>query len=200
VRFIGNRSSGKMGAAIAASAQRRGANVTLIAGAMDVDPPAGVAVMRAMTADDMYKAVDSVFAQADLLVMSAAVGDYHVKDRAGGKVKKTEGWALSLEPNPDILKEMGKRKNGQTLVGFAAETDEPEKHGIEKLTAKNLDMVVINDVSRSDIGFNSDYNEVTIITKSGQTRRVSRSLKSHIAEEILDLAVSIRDAGSGERA
>lgn len=200
VRFIGNRSSGKMGVAIASSAQKRGANVTLIAGAMDVEPPAGVTFIRAMTAEEMYKAVDAVFGKADMLVMSAAVGDYHVNNRADGKVKKTEGWTLALEPNPDILKEMGKRKNGKTLVGFAAETEDAEKHGVEKLTGKNLDMIVINDVSRSDIGFNSDYNEVTIITRSGVVKRVNRSLKAHIAEEILDLAGAIRNATINEKA
>lgn len=195
VRYIGNRSSGKMGVAIASAAARRGAKVTLIAGAMDVEPPMGVKILRTMTANDMFNAVAGVFATADMLIMAAAVGDYHVNGRSGGKVKKMEGWTLSLAPNPDILMEMGKRKDGQTLVGFAAETENAEEHGREKLKNKNLDMVVINDVSRNDIGFNSDFNEVTIVTKSGAVERIPKSPKTHVAEKILDSALASR-AGS----
>jgi phosphopantothenoylcysteine decarboxylase/phosphopantothenate--cysteine ligase len=192
VRYIGNRSSGKMGVAIAVAALRRGATVTLIAGAMDVEPPVGVTVLRAMTAQEMLQAVDEAFETADMLIMSAAVGDYHVNARPGGKVKKMEDWTLSLAPNPDILMEMGKRKNGQTLVGFAAETENAEKHGREKLESKNLDIVVINDVSRGDIGFNSDFNEVTIITRSGALERIPKSPKTQVAEKILDTALVVR--------
>lgn len=192
VRYIGNRSSGKMGVAIASSAARRGAVVTLIAGAMDVEPPMGVAVVRTATAEEMFHAVDEAFKTADMLIMSAAVGDYHVNGRSGGKVKKTEGWTLSLAPNVDILLEMGRRKNGRTLVGFAAETENAEEHGLDKLKSKNLDMIVINDVSRDDIGFNSDFNEVTIITRPGTVEQVSKSLKTQVAEKILDAALTVR--------
>jgi phosphopantothenoylcysteine decarboxylase/phosphopantothenate--cysteine ligase len=192
VRYIGNRSSGKMGVAIASCAARRGATVTLMAGAMDVEPPGGVTVIRTATAEEMFHAVDEAFKTADMLIMSAAVGDYHVNNRVNSKVKKTEDWTLSLAPNMDILMEMGKHKNGQTLVGFAAETENAEKHGLDKLEAKNLDMIVINDVSREDVGFNSDFNEVTIITKSGTVERIGKSLKTQVAEKILDAALAVR--------
>lgn len=192
VRYIGNRSSGKMGVAIASSSARRGAVVTLIAGAMDVEPPMGVTVVRTATAEEMFHAVGEAFKTADMLIMSAAVGDYHVNNRVDSKVKKTEGWTLCLAPNTDILLEMGKRKNGQTIVGFAAETENAEEHGLDKLKTKNLDMIVINDVSRDDIGFNSDFNEVTIITRSGTVERVSKSLKTQVAEKILDAALTVR--------
>jgi phosphopantothenoylcysteine decarboxylase/phosphopantothenate--cysteine ligase len=192
VRYIGNRSSGKMGVAVAIAALRRGATVTLIAGAMDVEPPTGVTLLRAMTADEMLQAVAGAFETADMLIMAAAVGDYHVNGRTGGKVKKMEDWTLSLAPNPDILMQMGKRKDGQTIVGFAAETEKAEEHGREKLKAKNLDIVVINDVSRGDIGFNSDFNEVTIIAKSGAVERIPKSPKTLVAEKILDAALGIR--------
>ncbi|MBF0293012.1 MAG: bifunctional phosphopantothenoylcysteine decarboxylase/phosphopantothenate--cysteine ligase CoaBC [Nitrospinae bacterium] len=193
VRYIGNRSSGKMGVAIASAALRRGATVTLISGAMDVEPPTGVAFTQAMTADEMLNAVGEAFKTADMLIMSAAVGDYHVNGRSGGKVKKKEDWTISLAPNPDILMEMGKRKESQTLVGFAAETERAEEHGLEKLRNKNLDVVVINDVSRKDIGFNSDFNEVTIITKSGAVEKIPKSPKTTIAGKILDTALAVRD-------
>lgn len=192
VRYIGNRSSGKMGVAIAVAALRRGARVTLISGAMDVEPPMGVAFTQAMTAEGMLRAVEEAFKTADMLIMSAAVGDYHVNGRSASKVKKKEDWTISLAPNPDILMEMGKRKEGQTLVGFAAETENAEEHGREKLRDKNLDVVVVNDVSRKDIGFNSDFNEVTIITKSGKVERIPKSPKAQVAEKILDTALAVR--------
>ncbi|MBI4666287.1 MAG: bifunctional phosphopantothenoylcysteine decarboxylase/phosphopantothenate--cysteine ligase CoaBC [Nitrospinae bacterium] len=194
VRFIGNRSSGKMGVALAEEAFQRGADVTLIAAAMEVEPPASVTVERVESAEELYHALSGKFDGADMLIMAAAVGDYRSAGLNGGKVKKMESWSLTLEPNRDILFTLSRRKTAQFLVGFAAETENAVEYGREKLEYKNLDMIVINDVSRKDIGFGSDYNEVTMITRSGAMESVARSEKPKVARAILDLAVKERNA------
>lgn len=191
VRFIGNRSSGKMGSALALAAKRRGADVTLITGSMEVPAPEGVKVIEAPTAKEMLLQVGSHFGSADILIMTAAVGDYRVMDVVEGKGKKKESYKLSLKPNPDILAEMGRRKKGQTIVGFAAETDNPEENGRAKLMEKKMDMVVINDVSNAKTGFGSDYNEILIVTRSGKAVKPPKALKSELAEIILDIAIQI---------
>ncbi|VAX18458.1 Phosphopantothenoylcysteine decarboxylase / Phosphopantothenoylcysteine synthetase [hydrothermal vent metagenome] len=186
VRFIGNRSSGKMGIAIAKAALMRGAEVSLIAGALEVDPPEGMEIVKAETAEKMLEQVSARFDSADALIMSAAVGDYHATHVSTEKVGKKEEWDIKLVKNRDIILEMSRRRRGQALVGFAAETSDIEKRGREKLLRKNMDMIVINDVSRPDIGFGSDENEITIITRKGETRKTSKMAKSDIAEIILD--------------
>lgn len=195
VRYIGNRSSGKMGVAIASAASRRGAKVTLVSGAMETHPPKGVENIRVDTAEKMLKVVGEKFCDADILIMAAAVGDYRAQTVADGKVKKRDSWTITLTPNPDILAEMGKIKKDQTIVGFAAETDNAMQNGQEKLVKKNLDMIVVNDVSREDIGFGSAYNEIMIITKSGKILTPPRALKHDLADIILDTAMTVRSDG-----
>lgn len=186
VRFIGNRSSGKMGVVIAKAAAMRGAEVSLIAGALELSAPEGMETVKAETASKMLAEVSARFDGADALIMVAAVGDYHAADIATEKVEKKEEWDIKLVKNRDIISEMSRRRSGQVIAGFAAETEEIERRGREKLLRKNMDMIVINDVSRSDIGFGSDDNEVTIITRKGETRQLAKMAKSDLAEIILD--------------
>jgi len=187
VRFIGNRSSGKMGIAIAKAAVMRGARVSLVAGSLEVRPPEGMELVRAQTAVKMLEEVSARFDSADVLIMAAAVGDYHADHVSSEKVSKKEEWDIKLVRNPDIIAEMSRRRrSGQVIVGFAAETNDIETHGREKLLSKNMDMIVINDVSRSDIGFGSDENEVTIITRKEDARKLDKRSKPDIAQIILD--------------
>jgi phosphopantothenoylcysteine decarboxylase / phosphopantothenate---cysteine ligase len=187
VRFVGNRSSGKMGVAVAREARRRGADVTLVAANLAVDAPDGVDVVQAPTAADLAR---EVLARegADVVVMAAAVGDYRpVEPLAGKRSKDGKRWAVELEPTEDVLAELGRRRrNGQLLVGFAA--DEGER-GLErartKLTNKGGNLLVYNDVSRTDIGFESDWNELVLLTEAGE-RAVSRRSKEECAVAILD--------------
>jgi phosphopantothenoylcysteine decarboxylase / phosphopantothenate---cysteine ligase len=187
VRFVGNRSSGKMGVAVAREARRRGADVTLVAANLAVATPQGVDVVQAPTASDLAR---EVLARdgADVVVMAAAVGDYRPVDPVAGKRPKDgRGWAVELEPTEDVLSELGRRRrNGQILVGFAADEGEP---GLErartKLTNKGGNLLVYNDVSRTDIGFESDWNELVLLTAAGE-RAVSRRSKEECAVAILD--------------
>jgi phosphopantothenoylcysteine decarboxylase/phosphopantothenate--cysteine ligase len=187
VRFVGNRSSGKMGVAVAREARRRGAHVTLVAANLAVATPQGVDVVQAPTASDLAR---EVLARdgADVVVMAAAVGDYRPVDPVAGKRPKDgRGWAVELEPTEDVLSELGRRRrNGQILVGFAADEGEP---GLErartKLTNKGGNLLVYNDVSRTDIGFESDWNELVLLTAAGE-RAVSRRSKEECAVAILD--------------
>jgi phosphopantothenoylcysteine decarboxylase/phosphopantothenate--cysteine ligase len=187
VRFVGNRSSGKMGVAVAREARRRGAAVTLVAANLAVAAPDGVDVVEAPTAAALAR---EVLARdgADVVVMAAAVGDYRPVDPASGKRPKDErSWAVELEPTQDVLAELGRRRrNGQVLVGFAADEGE---HGLErartKLTNKGGNLLVYNDVSRTDIGFESDWNELVLLTADGE-RAVSRRSKEECAVAILD--------------
>ncbi|MBI5815234.1 MAG: bifunctional phosphopantothenoylcysteine decarboxylase/phosphopantothenate--cysteine ligase CoaBC [Nitrospinae bacterium] len=192
VRYIGNRSSGKMGVALAREAALRGADVTLIAAAMEACAPDGVNVVKVETAIQMQKAVHIAFEEAHILVMAAAVGDYRVEEVPDKKVKSMEHWQVNLTPNPDILAGAGQRKGDRMTVGFAAETERALEYGREKLAEKNLDMIVVNDVSRRDIGFGSDFNEVTIINKDGVTANIGRDLKENVARKIFDEIMSLR--------
>jgi phosphopantothenoylcysteine decarboxylase/phosphopantothenate--cysteine ligase len=187
VRFVGNRSSGKMGVAVAREARRRGAAVTLVAANLAVAAPAGVDVVDAPTAADLAREVLDRD-DADVVVMAAAVGDYRpVEPVRGKRPKDGKSWAVELEPTEDVLAALGKRhRNGQILVGFAA--DEGER-GLErartKLTNKGGNLLVYNDVSRTDIGFESDWNELVLLTAAGE-RTVSRRSKEDCAVAILD--------------
>ena len=189
VRFLGNRSSGRMGVALADESRKRGAAVTLLAANLAVAPPRGVEVVETPTADAM---LDAALARgdSDLVLMAAAVADYRPAQRLDAKrPKDDQGWHLELEPTADVLQSLGERRtNGQVLVGFAAETG-PEglARAREKLDRKRVDLVVYNDVARDDIGFDADENEVVLVTASG-TRRVGKASKDRIAATIVDTA------------
>jgi phosphopantothenoylcysteine decarboxylase/phosphopantothenate--cysteine ligase len=188
VRFLGNRSSGRMGVALAAEARRRGAKVTLLASNLAVPPPEGVEVVAAPSAADVEREARNRAGAADVVVMAAAVADYRPAERIDGKRAKTnDTWQVELEPTVDVLALLGRtERNGQVLVGFAAETGEA---GLERkrgmLADKNLDLVVYNDVSVSGIGFDALDNEVTLVTKAGE-RQLPRAPKDEIAAEIVD--------------
>jgi phosphopantothenoylcysteine decarboxylase / phosphopantothenate---cysteine ligase len=187
VRFVGNRSSGKMGAAVAGEARRRGAEVTLVASNLAVQPPDGVEVVQAPTAADLAREV-LARDDADVVVMAAAVADYRPAEPAAGKrAKGSDMWTIALEPTEDVLAELGRqRRNGQILVGFAAdEGEEGLVRARTKLTNKQGNLFVYNDVSRSDIGFDSDWNELVLITAAGE-QLVSRRSKEECAVAILD--------------
>ena len=189
VRFLGNRSSGRMGVALAAEARRRGAHVTLLAANLAVAAPPGVEVVEAPTADAMLTAALER-ADADLVLMAAAVADYRPAEPTGEKRPKDERpWQVSLEPTTDVLRTLAERRtNGQVLVGFAADQGE---HGLararEKLGRKRVDLVVYNDVARDDVGFDSEENEVVLVTARGE-RRVAKAPKDRIAAAIVDTA------------
>jgi phosphopantothenoylcysteine decarboxylase/phosphopantothenate--cysteine ligase len=187
VRFLGNRSSGRMGVALAAEAERRGAEVTLVGANLAVPVPGGVELIPAPTAADMAREV-LARADADLLVMAAAVADYRPAATHDGKrPKDTNWWTVELEPTLDVLSVLGeKRMNGRLLVGFAAEaSDDGLERARRKLHNKGVDLVVYNDVSRDDIGFDAVENEVVLLTKGGE-RPVARARKEAVAAEILD--------------
>ena len=160
VRYIGNRSSGKMGYAIAEQAARMGANVILVSAPTSLAVPSGVDFVPVDSALSMQNAVESRYGEVDVVIMAAAVSDFRVLHKAEQKIKKMESMTLELVKNPDILQGLGAKKNHQILVGFAAETEHVIKYGQDKVTRKNLDMLVANDVSKSNAGFNVDTSEV----------------------------------------
>ena len=189
VRFIGNRSSGKMGIAIAREAAARGATVTLVLGPATIAPPPAMEVVRVQTADEMRSAVVDRFAAADVVVMAAAVADFRPKAPNESKMKKEAGIPdLMLEPTPDILAELGERRRpGQFLVGFAAETDDVENAGREKLRSKHLDALVANAVGRAGTGFGSESNEATILVADGRDVPMRTWSKAALASAVCDL-------------
>jgi phosphopantothenoylcysteine decarboxylase/phosphopantothenate--cysteine ligase len=194
VRYIGNRSSGKMGLALAAQAVRRGAVVTLIAANVAEPAPAGVRVVEVHTAAELERACEKEFDRTDVLVMAAAVADFRPASPAPDKLKKDQGVPkLELEPTADVLSALaGRRRADQALVGFAAEHgDRAVEYGREKLRRKGLDAVVVNDVSRPGIGFDAEENEVTIVTAAGE-RRVAQASKSLVAQAVLDEVERVR--------
>ncbi len=187
VRYIGNRSSGKMGYAIAAAAAKRGAVVTLVSGPVALTAPAGVNVIRVESALQMREAVLSVFSAVDIVIKAAAVADYRPESAADQKIKKTsEVMMVTLTKNPDILAELGKLKTGQFLVGFAAETQELAANALEKLRRKNLDMLVANDVTLPGAGFESETNIVKIFSKDGSVEELPQMSKTELAGVLLD--------------
>ena len=191
-RFIGNRSSGKMGYAIAEAAQRRGADVTLISGPTALPPPAGVKLCRVETALEMRDAVLNVFDSAHIAVMAAAVADYRPQTFSAEKIKKTDDHiALSLERNPDIAAALGKRKKGQILVCFAAETNNLLENARSKLINKNCDLMVANDISAKGAGFEEDTNIVTLLDSSDKPEKLPLLSKREVADIILDRAVAM---------
>jgi phosphopantothenoylcysteine decarboxylase/phosphopantothenate--cysteine ligase len=189
VRYIGNRSSGRMGFALAAEAANRGATVTVIAANVALDPPAGITVVAVDTAAELKAASEQRFEECDVLLMSAAVADFRPAAPADAKLKKDGGPpALELEPTDDVLSALAaRRRPGQVLVGFAAEHGEGAiEYGRGKLKRKALDAVVVNDIAAPGIGFDADENEVTILSRDGTTQHVPRASKALIAAAILD--------------
>ncbi|HTR73016.1 MAG TPA: bifunctional phosphopantothenoylcysteine decarboxylase/phosphopantothenate--cysteine ligase CoaBC [Solirubrobacteraceae bacterium] len=195
VRFVGNSSSGRMGLALAMAARGRGAEVTVIAANVALPAPAGVAWREVRTAAELREACTLEFPAADVLLMAAAVADFRPATPAAGKIKKDgrEGLSVELEPTVDVISELAThRRADQTLIGFAAEHGERAlEQGRAKLAGKGLDAVVVNDVSRPDIGFEVDDNEVTIVTAAGE-RHVPRAAKARVAEAILDAVERLR--------
>ena len=193
VRYIGNRSSGKMGYAIAEVAKKRGAEVTLVSGPSALTAPAGVKLVRVETAAQMRQAVLEFFDEADIIIKAAAVADYRVREVADQKIKKNDDeLVLVLEKNPDILFELGqKKKSGQILVGFAAETQHLLEYAKAKLEKKNLDMIVANDVSRKDAGFNVDTNAVKLLYRDGTVQELPVMTKYKLANELLNMVIKL---------
>jgi phosphopantothenoylcysteine decarboxylase / phosphopantothenate---cysteine ligase len=219
VRFLGNSSSGRMGFALAQAASARGARVTLVAANVALAPPPGVACRSVVTAAELRRACEEEFPACDVLLMAAAVADFRPAAPAPGKIKKSgrERLELELEPTDDVLAGLAsERRDGQTLVGFAAEHGARAiEHGRQKLATKGLDAIVVNDISRTDIGFDVDANEVTILTAAGPLVprapdgqsdgsgaspapddgvRVPRASKAAVAEAILDVVERLRTA------
>ncbi len=196
VRYLGNRSSGKMGYALAEAALRRGAKVVLVSGPTALKPPTAAETVFVETAQQMRSAVLDRWEQADLIIMAAAVADFHVKNAANEKIKRNGSMELQLEPNPDILADLGSLRQaaGKTkpmLIGFAAETEHLLDNARSKLAKKNVDAIVLNDVSRAGIGFNSDRNEVTVVTAK-DTVAIPEASKLDVAIKILDCAMRLR--------
>jgi phosphopantothenoylcysteine decarboxylase/phosphopantothenate--cysteine ligase len=197
VRYISNRSSGKMGYALAEAAASRGAKVVLVSGPVQLAPPGGVEVVRVKTAREMRDAVMARLEASDIVIKSAAVADFHLAQVPQQKVKKTAArMSLELDPTPDILAEVGRKKTHQLLIGFAAETQNLAQEARRKLEAKNCDMVVGNDVSGTETGFESDLNEVVLALRTGEMVQVGRASKREIADRILDEAMKLRLHGS----
>ncbi len=195
VRFVGNRSSGRMGVALAEEARRRGASVTLLAANLAVPAPADVTVVQAPTAADMHREAMAV-RSADVVLMAAAVGDYRAADVLTGKrAKDGDGWSIELVPTADVVRDLGAaRTDGQVLVAFGAEHG-PE--GLERkrrmLADKHVDLVVYNDVGRSDIGFDATENEVVLVTRAGE-RLVPKAAKTAVAGAVLDEVEALLEA------
>lgn len=187
VRFLGNRSTGRMGFAVAAEAAARGASVTLVRGPTDLRPPAGVEVVRVETAAQMREAVVSRFGDADAVVKAAAVADFRPADPTGEKLKKEAGPpSIRLEPTADILAELGERKGDRVLVGFAAETSDLEEAGRKKLAAKHLDLIVVNEVGRAGTGFGSETNRAMLLAADGDDVPLREWTKRDLASTICD--------------
>jgi phosphopantothenoylcysteine decarboxylase/phosphopantothenate--cysteine ligase len=193
VRYISNRSSGKMGYALAEAAAARGARVILVSGPVHLPEPPNVTVVRVKTAREMFKAVMDHLPEASIIVKSAAVADYQMGEIPKQKVKKTATrFSIELEPTLDILAEAGRRKGDRLLIGFAAETQNLLEEARRKLASKNCDMVVANLVSQEGIGFESDQNEVTLVLRSGEAIPLQRAEKREIAEQIFDRVMGLR--------
>lgn len=197
VRYIGNRSSGKMGYAIAAKAAMRGAEVILVSGPSALQAPAGVKLVRVESAAEMRDAVWKEYEAVDAVIMSAAVADYRVKAAAPEKIKKTQDeWMLPLVKNPDILYELGRHKKRQILIGFAAETQNVLEYARGKLEKKNLDYIVANDVTEDGAGFNTDTNRILMISRTGEVERFPLMRKTELADIILDRLETWKDKAS----
>jgi phosphopantothenoylcysteine decarboxylase/phosphopantothenate--cysteine ligase len=193
VRYLTNRSSGKMGYQLAQAAQRRGARTLLISGPTKLDPPSGVELIAVRSTEEMRVQVLKHLPETSIVIKAAAVSDFRPKAIAGQKIKKDEqSLVLELVPNPDILKEVGAKKEGRILVGFAAETQSVLQNGQNKLQEKSLDLLVANDVSQAGAGFDGDTNIVTILTRDGHQVQLDRRPKAEVAHEILNQILAFR--------
>ena len=199
VRFITNRSSGKMGYAIANAAKRRGGRVILVSGPTRLSvPKEGIALIRAKTALDMEREIMEHFPYSDIVIMAAAVADYRTDKPFPHKLKKSDkAFQLELVRNPDILQKLGSQKSHQILVGFAAETEKFEKNAIQKIKDKNLDLIVVNDVSQPDAGFEVDTNRIMLIDRFNKTRKYPLQSKEDAADVILDKILKIKRKVAG---
>ena len=194
VRFISNRSSGKMGYAIAEAALASGHEVILISGPVHIDPPGRAKLIFVSTSDEMFDAVDRHVRACDVFVMCAAVADYKPAKVSPTKIKKhAANFFLDLIPTRDILASFSTQDRQFLVVGFAAETDDVEKNANIKLREKNLDIVVANDVSAAGVGMETDENEVTIFFRDGETRKISRPKKEIIAHELVNIFANTRE-------
>ncbi len=194
VRYISNRSSGKMGYAIAQAAQRRGAEVTLLSGPVSIVPPQGVTLVPFTTTQELLDKASALAKEQDVLIQAAAPADYRAKEIAPQKIKKQGGepMTFTLVENPDVAATLGREKReGQFFVGFAAETNDVLAHAQDKLVRKNLDMIVANDVTRPGAGFDVDTNIVTLITRKGQ-EALPMMTKAEVADRILDHVLNLK--------
>jgi phosphopantothenoylcysteine decarboxylase/phosphopantothenate--cysteine ligase len=192
VRYLTNRSSGRMGYAIAEAALRRGARVLLVSGPTAIDAPGAAELTRVETAEEMLATVLKFLPEATVVIKTAAVADFRPKAAAGQKIKRKGETTLQLEPTADILAEVARRKTSQVVVGFAAETENVLENARKKLASKSLDAIVVNDVSREGIGFDSDRNAVTIISQS-EVVEVPETSKWEVAHRVLDQVVKLRN-------
>jgi phosphopantothenoylcysteine decarboxylase/phosphopantothenate--cysteine ligase len=193
VRYISNRSSGKMGYSLAEEALARGARVVLVSGPVQIAAPAGIELIRVQTALEMRAAVMEHLRESTIIIKAAAVADYHLANVPKQKVKKTAlRHSIELDPTPDILAEVGRIKDDRLLIGFAAETQNMVEEARRKLVTKNCDMVVGNLVSQDGIGFESDQNAVTLVTRSGETIPIPQASKRQVARQILDQVMKLR--------
>ncbi|HTZ96807.1 MAG TPA: bifunctional phosphopantothenoylcysteine decarboxylase/phosphopantothenate--cysteine ligase CoaBC [Terriglobales bacterium] len=192
VRYLTNRSSGRMGYALAEAALRRGARVLLVSGPTALKPPGAAEVTAVESSEQMRETVLKLLPQATIVIKTAAVADYRPKSTASQKIKRTGPMVLELEPTADILREVSRHKKSQIVVGFAAETQNVLENARKKLTAKSLDAIVVNDVSREGVGFDSDRNAVTIITE-GEVVAVPETTKWEVAQRVLNQVVRLRD-------
>jgi phosphopantothenoylcysteine decarboxylase/phosphopantothenate--cysteine ligase len=191
VRYIGNRSSGRMGYALAEAALRRGAKVILISGPTALTPPAAAEVVQVQTAAEMRDAVMANLERTNIVIKAAAVADFTVRQVTDEKIKRKGPMTLELEPTADILAEIGAKKAGRIVIGFAAETNDVVANARKKLESKSLDAIVLNDVSQPGIGFDSERNAVTILTHAG-AETVPETSKWEVAHRVLDAVVKIK--------
>jgi len=191
VRYLTNRSSGRMGYALVEAALRRGARVLLVSGPTSLTPPGAAEVTRVESTEEMRDAVLNLLPQASIVIKTAAVSDYRPKNAAAQKIKRKGPTTLELEATPDILQELSRKKGAHIVVGFAAETENVLENARQKLLSKNLDAIVVNDVSREGVGFDSDRNAVTIITRD-EVFEVPETTKWEVAQRVLDQIVRLR--------
>ena len=191
VRYLTNRSSGRMGYALAEAALRRGARVLLVSGPTNIDPPGAAEMTRVESAEQMREAVLRLLPEASIVIKTAAVSDYRPKAAAAQKIKRTGPMSLELEPTVDILAEIGRKKTSQIVVGFAAETENVLENARKKLSSKSLDAIVVNDVSREGVGFDSERNAVSIVTHEDVVE-VPETTKWEVAQRVLEQVARLR--------
>ncbi|MGH9676823.1 MAG: bifunctional phosphopantothenoylcysteine decarboxylase/phosphopantothenate--cysteine ligase CoaBC, partial [Candidatus Acidiferrum sp.] len=195
VRYLTTRSSGKMGYAVAEAAARRGAKVFLVTGPTALETPSGVERVDVRTAEEMHRAVVERFDRCSIAVLAAAVADYRPLEKHSEKIKKSrESFTISLAPTPDILTDVAQAKGDRIIVGFAAETDHVAENARKKLTAKNADLIVANDVTAEGAGFDADTNVVTLLARDGRDLALPKMSKREVAQRILDEVLRLRAA------